>query len=460
MCPQKALVFTSLMYCYENLQSYFEKEQILSFFFYDVRSALQYIIREEPDYVFFDFLLPASRNMALRILKGKFYSNCKLILLLSKDEKILPIQIESVDHFFTLYSDWEDEKFVDEFNPFDYLPTQNRIYLEKDSTSWCYEVKTNSFYAGTFFYDVLDLDQCENKKIISYLSGLESVRNCRRRLITETKKSEFNGEVFAEDFYWKNSIFRIYGSCIRKQDFLFIVGSIREVQNLNGVGNKNGLKHGFVSLINHEFFTPLNAIKGFTSLLAMKSREKEYTRYIHQAVDELEMKFMRLYYLNMFYSNKLKIVKSPVIIISLINSLYSTFKFKLKEKQSLVVCNCEFCDDLIIESNYELLFNILVCLIENSIKYTQIGLIKLEVEKEDKDGNVRFIVTDCGGGFPDYLKCYLFDFFTQFDETMTRENGGLGLGLHFAACMTTVLNGEITVEKNQKGFMVNLIIPA
>src|SRR5262249_54442284 len=84
---------------------------------------------------------------------------------------------------------------------------------------------------------------------------------------------------------------------------------------------------------------------------------------------------------------------------------------------------------------------VLLNLVDNAIKFTERGGVRIEVGTEggsDDGVVVRFAVVDTGIGIPADKQALVFDAFTQADGTMTRRHGGTGLGLTISMQLVTL----------------------
>jgi signal transduction histidine kinase len=91
---------------------------------------------------------------------------------------------------------------------------------------------------------------------------------------------------------------------------------------------------------------------------------------------------------------------------------------------------------------------IIVNLIDNSIKYTQVGgMIKVRV---DREGNSAILeVSDNGLGIPAHALPHVFERFYRADKARSRATGGAGLGLSIVKAICAAHNGEIKVSSQE-----------
>ena len=92
-------------------------------------------------------------------------------------------------------------------------------------------------------------------------------------------------------------------------------------------------------------------------------------------------------------------------------------------------------------------------LLSNSIKFTSLGQINLNVVKSVETGEeieLFFMVTDTGIGISEQEKDKLFKSFSQVDASITRKFGGTGLGLSIVKSLVEMMGGDINVE-SEKG---------
>lgn len=92
---------------------------------------------------------------------------------------------------------------------------------------------------------------------------------------------------------------------------------------------------------------------------------------------------------------------------------------------------------------------IITILLDNAIKYTDKGIVKLTITSKNK--HIITTVTDSGRGVPKSERARIFDQFYRVHRGIKKPTEGLGLGLYIAKKIVTKLKGSISVDKNPSG---------
>jgi signal transduction histidine kinase len=115
----------------------------------------------------------------------------------------------------------------------------------------------------------------------------------------------------------------------------------------------------------------------------------------------------------------------------------------------------------VIRTDAKKLRHILQNLINNAIKFTDQGYVKISTRYDEKAKAVEFKVADTGRGIPKESLSEIFEMFQQVKWSDKRLDAGVGLGLHIAKKFTELLGGSIGVEsRTGKGTTFTVTIPS
>ena len=211
----------------------------------------------------------------------------------------------------------------------------------------------------------------------------------------------------------------------------------------------NRVKSEFLSSMSHEIRTPLNAIVGFSQLIDSAEtleEAKENSKEIIDASNTL---------LNML-SNVIDIAQVEVNDMELkevkynpkeeITNLCKLFETKLADKGLDLDTDISTPDYLI--GDVDKIKRILANLLDNAIKYTELGYITLIVSSIVK-GNLcelTIMVQDTGVGMDQYVLDHLFENFVRSEENKNSDKSGMGLGLAITKKLVDQLGGTIHCE--------------
>jgi PAS domain S-box-containing protein len=212
----------------------------------------------------------------------------------------------------------------------------------------------------------------------------------------------------------------------------------------------SNLKSVILGNLSHELRTPLNGILGFAQLLIYDlkdTEELEMAQLIQKSGTRLLNSINSLLTLTELESDSLFVNLDKINLDRILGYNASTYEDMAKDK------NLKF--ELIINSTDaicnidEYLFNqILFNLVDNAIKYTNVGYIKITLDKESFDGEdwgvIRII--DTGVGISEIHAKHIFEAFRQGSEGIDRSYEGVGLGLTLTKKMMEKLYGRIELK--------------
>ena len=235
-----------------------------------------------------------------------------------------------------------------------------------------------------------------------------------------------------------------------------------EAQKLISEG-ANQAKTEFLSSVSHELRTPLTSIIGFSSVLkkeifgSLNAKQQEYVTVILACGDLLLDLINDLLDLSKIEAGREELDLETLCVEQVCQECVSLIRQQsISRRLQLLVAiepNVTTCT-----ADKRRLKQILLNLLSNALKFTDVGSVTLKVDK--KSGYIRFAVTDTGIGIAQEEQAILFQPFQQLNSGMNRQDKGTGLGLALARNLAQLHGGDITVESELgSGSCFTLLLP-
>ena len=211
-------------------------------------------------------------------------------------------------------------------------------------------------------------------------------------------------------------------------------------------------KSTFLSSMSHEIRTPMNAIVGMTEVLLRgehSDETKDYLNNIKVSGEALLTIINDILDFSKIESGKMDIVENTYNPVTMINDLKMVFENRVLDKPIELIYQV---DDNIAErlrGDEHRLRQIIINLVNNAIKFTDNGYVKLSVESKAIDDNkveLTFKVEDTGMGIKEEEMSKLFSSFEQLDVKKNYAKEGTGLGLAISKQLVNLMDGKIGVE--------------
>ncbi|KAF0095751.1 MAG: histidine kinase [Puniceicoccaceae bacterium 5H] len=216
------------------------------------------------------------------------------------------------------------------------------------------------------------------------------------------------------------------------------------------------VKSEFLATMSHEIRTPMNAVVGFAELLRegeLPTEEQEYAKIVVENSYALLHLLDDILDYSKLESDKIELQLEWVNLPDLVKQIVSTHQAKAKAKGVQVNMVIDERLPTLFEIDNARLRQVLNNLIDNAIKFTERGSVRISLEtnrayEAGKMVEVQFSVRDSGIGIRESQQRNIFEPFTQADSSTTRRFGGTGLGLAISSHLVALMGGKLEVESS------------
>ena len=225
-------------------------------------------------------------------------------------------------------------------------------------------------------------------------------------------------------------------------------------------------KSDFLASMSHEIRTPMNAIMGIADLLAktpLSPEQDKYVQIFRRAGDNLLNLINDILDLSKVEASQLELERTGFSLNDLLGKVTEMVVVRAHEKELALTCEVAPNVPTSLVGDPARLQQVLLNLIGNAIKFTEVGEVSLRVTL-DGDSSVptalRFTISDSGVGIPSAKLARVFERFTQADSSTTRRFGGSGLGLTISKRLVELMGGRIWVESAvEEGSVFSFAVP-
>lgn len=208
-------------------------------------------------------------------------------------------------------------------------------------------------------------------------------------------------------------------------------------------------KSEFVSRMSHELRTPMNAILGFSQLLASENLDEEHQSYvteINRAGEHLLELINQVLDLSKIEAGSMTLESIPFSLIKTADEVASIFADRVRGRglQLRFFVSPDLPTRVLGDPTR--LRQILINLVGNAVKFTHQGGVEVRIAPTEDGSRILFSVQDSGIGMDAVTLARLFRPFVQADESITRNYGGTGLGLMISRDLVLAMGGDIQVD--------------
>ncbi|MFH1852259.1 MAG: PAS domain S-box protein [Candidatus Neomarinimicrobiota bacterium] len=223
------------------------------------------------------------------------------------------------------------------------------------------------------------------------------------------------------------------------------------------------VKNLFLANMSHEIRTPLNSLLGFTAIVEERfqahagEEEKNFFDIIHRSGKRLLRTVHEILDISQIEAGTFQVKLENINLSQLVQNATSEVSADLVDKDVILDYQTP-ANDVYLISNEYCLYQSLLNVLDNAIKYTEKGFIKIEVGRTDN--RITLTVEDSGIGITaDYLD-KLFQTFSQESEGYNKDYQGIGLGLALTKRYLDMISATIRINsRKNEGTCVIMSFP-
>lgn len=228
------------------------------------------------------------------------------------------------------------------------------------------------------------------------------------------------------------------------------------IQAREAAQHANAAKSEFLSVMSHEFRTPINAVMGFSEIMLAEHPEPDWeyaqeAQLIHNAGQSLLAMVSSIFEYIELEDADWSTNDESCDLAALMNEVHDAYEAKARHKGlQLKIEPVIHCGG--VAANPSRLFEVIKVLVCNAIEITESGEVSLSCqpltrdEGDESKAYWQVSVRDTGPGVPAGCEESVFEAFRQGADSLTRIHQGIGLGLAIAKRIVEAYGGRIWYE--------------
>lgn len=216
----------------------------------------------------------------------------------------------------------------------------------------------------------------------------------------------------------------------------------------------NASKSTFLSIVTHEIRTPMSAVVGMTDLLLrepehLNSKQEKYLRNIKNSGAALVMIVNDILDQSKIEAGKMEIIEDSYALRPMVEDVRMIIENRIGSRPIRLICDIdEEIPEYLIGDSLRIR-QILINLLNNAVKFTEEGHIRLYIEHKQTEGKnckLRFSVRDTGQGIKEEDLSKLGQAFMQVNTKVNHGKEGTGLGLSISRDFISMMGGQLEVD--------------
>lgn len=335
------------------------------------------------------------------------------------------------------------------------------IVLKSDDLLYDIPKKTSISDFHPFFETIISLIDLEYNEFTFSCIHID-VNNVKKTIdvIFNTGSNDENPFLIFIDF---TDHYNNFQSIAQEKNESVLNFHLSELKNQQLESERN-FKNKFLANVSHDLKTPIWGLKFFLNFLEkteLSNEQLDYVKTLKETNNHIHHLVQDLLDLSKIESGQMTVVSEKFSLKESITNLLSVIKPKVEEKKLDFKVNIQdkITDELI--GDKIRLNQILINLLDNSIKFTKKGSITFEMNVKNFEETfitLQFLVKDTGSGIEAPQKSDVFQSFKKLHNS--RKIEGLGLGLSIVSNLVELMNGTIDYQTElKKGTTFEVILP-
>lgn len=225
----------------------------------------------------------------------------------------------------------------------------------------------------------------------------------------------------------------------------------RKTKEIEELKKLEAFRREFIADVSHELKTPIFAAQGYVHTLldgAIKDKNvrNRFLKKAAKSLDGLDRLVQDLLTISKMETGDIRMDYEYFDISQVVREVFDQFDGKAEKRDLKLSFINDSEDQVVIYADRQKIYQAILNLVSNAIKYKNEGMGLLEVGFTSSDDSVEVMIRDYGMGIPAEHLSRIFERFYRVEKSRSKDKGGTGLGLSIVKHILEAHNSSIQVE--------------